>query len=1006
MRRPLYGGIQEGGDIPTDSDEYKDLAIHIEADVRHDFSAEDLAKIGLYSEGSTIQESEGRVVGGINKEDNIVAYFTNINSNKEYIENYIARLKSRMLFPVMDSTDTFQASQVTTLVPSGNSTVGIVQDAGKYITGFLGAKNVLTFGSVLDQAGKPVSDDKNPIWYDPGSSVYQEIDLDQFGFDPKVIKSITVSNFTGGEVSAVFTMADGTKIDAILRQPIKNEKHQLRSKPINNTFAEQSGYFVSIEKASDIKDDPNLFMYFMGKTLGDTMLVASCMKQFKNVGKLTQTRDEKTFIDYPYESNKNIYYPVSSSSSSSTIAAGSGSGSTRWKTYQNTSIQGPGPETLLLKTGDRLNHIRAFIKGVGTIYETRNPKDSKSETKFFDYIPGSISAEEIANGFPTAYANLAKDVESRYNILITKYGSFLDKYNVLKSDTKYSDFTGSNKSVLATGVGIPITKNCLINAGYVIRFIIENLEFLKVNAAKYFNDKTAIISANVDSIASEEQFETLVEELTREYSKDLEIATFISPTTIDPLVASGLYTHKDVYVISHGNAPFTDPINIELLSVFEFIKANGKRTLINLENIDETLKDAYQRTAFYRNFHAPIDALKGQDGIVIPEKEVTQTKDYAGITLEKIRKTNPAVVADNITEPQKENGAITSIAIDFLSNVLRKSVSYATHSMAVGIQRSKDFIFNSLGIRQSGGAIDTSGAGSGTGSSSSSSSGSSSSSSSSSSTSSSSTDTDTDVDNINYEGLYGNVTPYAINSEDELERFFTEINLGIEGKLDKYPSTSYRFTQKPITREEFPRTYTFMKYIESSGYSITASDLYCIRNIIKKTMDTILYVTDYTIAYELLSEISYLISSVKGYVTPTADSINKEDPTNLWKMINAYMCVVNHEIFAYGAEGESNFSIMKSKFLKELFYIPKPIQQPETVSPSRRDIIIQNRRRSVQGNPSSQRRDPITGNVKSPPQSPWSKNEAVRPGFGGSFRHRTRRQRNVKGSTPRSRNNT
>lgn len=125
----------------------------------------------------------------------------------EFIENGSARRSKRIIFTIPTKTATFSASSVPTLFEGGNNAIGIIQDAGSFITGYLGAKNVITFGSILDPAGKPISQSDAPIWYRPPDGAMAQIPLGPFGFDTTKIQGINVLGMTAGLVSSTFTLS-------------------------------------------------------------------------------------------------------------------------------------------------------------------------------------------------------------------------------------------------------------------------------------------------------------------------------------------------------------------------------------------------------------------------------------------------------------------------------------------------------------------------------------------------------------------------------------------------------------------------------------------------------------------------------------------------------------------------------------------------------------------------------------------------------------------------------
>lgn len=786
--------------------EYEDLALHLEADVRHDFSPKYKGDIEFpYTEGESFGDKVDDFI-----ENTIVKYFTDTTKNIDYISNYQARLKSRILFPVSDETDTFQASQAVTLIPSGNETVGIVHDAGKFITTTIGAQNVITFGSILDPAKKPISKNTKPIWYNPGNDAIQEIGLKQFGFDTDVIKSVTIKNLTAGTVSVIFTLGDDSQLDAITMSPVQQV---LGKKRINDVEIGTAGFFTSIAKATDIellskviKDKlrNKKYLLYVGKTLGDTFLVASCMEKLKD--------NDGIEVDnvYAQKIEENWF---------------------KW------DVEGPSdskPTKLMLKTGDRLNHIRAFIKGVGTVYETRkktkdgeelaeeSENENDSETKYFDYIPGEVSSEDIARGFVNAYINLIRDTEARYNELITGFKGFLDSSNVLKSDPMYSDFTGSETSMFSVTLGSPISKTHLSNAGLVIQDVILKLEGLKNAVKQIFNEKKVELETEIKGATTDENYDAIASNWATRYNEDVELATFLSPRTTSPLVAKGKYLHMNVVVAQgHPDSPITQPITITLKSAFEVVKKN-RSGFLDINNSYD-----YKNTTFYKNFITPVNALIAD----IPSPDVPNGLAPLGVI-------KPPVVTPE---------TVKAVSESFIEKVVKKTVSYLTHITN---------FFRGGPSKQKGGGGNP-GAGDGSG-----------------------------------------MTNFSSSSssfiiDQELMIFLNEINYTIYKKKSVeniiVPSIVNVDISAIKDRDMFPRLYTLYRYLEEPE----VDELYAIYKLLEKSKEKLLYFADYTIAYQLYLELNSLFGDSMGIDTASVKTI---DCYGYWKDLNKYMCKINHEL--------------------------------------------------------------------------------------------------------------
>uniref|UniRef100_A0A6C0I6J6 Capsid protein n=1 Tax=viral metagenome TaxID=1070528 RepID=A0A6C0I6J6_9ZZZZ len=186
-----------------------------------------------------------------------------------------------------------------------NSEVGIVHDALHPVFKQLGAANLITFASILDQAPKPWAPKDNPVFYPypyPAGNPGVEYNLCEYGFGP-FLSQLIITGFTGVKVSCKFrgflSMSEnGTEfcpgsdsppgtgpgprvmreIDAITmgipgRNPLK---------PINKTDPSVSGFFTSnaetVRIEMSVAPDKNKILYYAGKALGDTSLVMSITK--------------------------------------------------------------------------------------------------------------------------------------------------------------------------------------------------------------------------------------------------------------------------------------------------------------------------------------------------------------------------------------------------------------------------------------------------------------------------------------------------------------------------------------------------------------------------------------------------------------------------------------------------------------------------------------------------------------------------------------------------------
>jgi hypothetical protein len=363
----------------------EEMGFHLGSDVLHDFGA-------LYKNFPVVYyhtPTKSQSLGITPKEDDVVLLF---DGNEDIKNRKLMNIK----FTVPKNTSVFGSWTPPNLTGVENGSVGIVYDAGDKITKQLGARNVITFGSVLDPSKKPVLVPDDPIWFDVGAGTSVNIPLTMFGFDHTKITFLEIANFTGSSTCAFFHTPPDKRIDAIRVSNVAAGQPGCTSKPINESRASKVGYFVSIKEAKDnvakllVNDNPvnnqQAMFYLAGKTLGDTMLVASCMDKFGLVPNLFHLTNVRRQIG----------------------EAGAVEGGV-WKTLSGGAIGGLGPSTLILKTQDRLNHTRALIMNVPSILQ------SKFE---YTFVPGSIKDAQKVELYTLGYARLRTGLANRYDELI------------------------------------------------------------------------------------------------------------------------------------------------------------------------------------------------------------------------------------------------------------------------------------------------------------------------------------------------------------------------------------------------------------------------------------------------------------------------------------------------------------------------------------------------------------------------------------------------------------
>lgn len=372
------------------------MKYHLAADVKHDFGAE------------FPYAPEREALGAIN-EDAVVNYF--IPSSLEaragapgyavLNDQAEARLRGQIVFTIPEETSAFKSWMPPVLSPTQNTSVGIVQDAGHFITLQLQCKNVITFGSILDPARKPIAPDRLPIWYDPGPGASLSIPLNVFGFNPTVITALKISELTAGTVKASYGTPARDNIDAV---SMGLQRVPPSVKSINDVNVATAGFFTSIAKAENLKIElriagvpsvdafirANRDYFYIGKTLGDVSLVASAMPSIGDV--------------------PNPYAGIP--------AAAPGA----WKWWAGAPEQGPpnpaAPSVLMLKTGDRLNWVRAIVLGVGAIYEDQ-PKGARTIVQY-KFFPANVDPAAIKDALLDGFDTIAADVGRRYDGVIAE----------------------------------------------------------------------------------------------------------------------------------------------------------------------------------------------------------------------------------------------------------------------------------------------------------------------------------------------------------------------------------------------------------------------------------------------------------------------------------------------------------------------------------------------------------------------------------------------------------
>lgn len=552
---------------------------YLSADVAHDFGPGVLNSTPYNHGGPTanIRLPEKPKI----EEDAAVDYIEenakNLNGT-EFIENGSARRSKRIIFTIPTKTAVFNASSVPTLFEGGNDAIGIIQDAGSFITGYLGAKNVITFGSILDPAGKPISQSDAPIWYRPPDGAMAQIPLGPFGFDTTKIQGINVLGMTAGLVSSTFTLGNGTVLDAVTMN-VYNPQNPGK-KPINTTKIESSGFYTSIAKAEEAAKNPAAreivrnnygYLFNIGKTLGDAALVASAMPSFRS-------NDQTQLLPNPL-------YGVGTPPARDRDSIG-------WHDWISGEPVG-GPSILMLKTGDRLNALRAQMENVPNILEQQAGKGRS--VKQYLFTPGKADPNAILAAVNQGYVNLKANVAGRYYTLIQNFSKCLQPD--LSLNPMYTIFTETPTINSKDEGGLRL-------AGRFIELLTINLTALKNSILDWLDQRSGLVPKTLDEL---EIFQT-------NYNSDVETCTRVAPQTTDVV-----YTKQDVTkmslkivvsqlpkVIPEGyTCPLRVSLDISLWNAFRKLEKNGGGKGIR----------AIIGTDVYNRFIVPISSLVG-----IPEE--------------------------------------------------------------------------------------------------------------------------------------------------------------------------------------------------------------------------------------------------------------------------------------------------------------------------------------------------------------------------------------------------
>ena len=242
-------------------------------------------------------------------------------------------------FLLRPATDQFTDEEGKSIVfdPFQGQAVAVYHDAGLPMnTRIPNARNGRSYGQAIDPAPKPVGDD-DFIDQVVGSFAIPGC---TFGFDPRIVGDIVVSNFNGTQVRVGIRMnipgivpAGMTLYDAATGRVVQAEP-QLTFKVINKP----TGLFAGNGANGRMTGSPRDIPYFIGKAICDAIQVAALMPKL-------------------------------------------------WTQGGEEIAQNLQPMIRILNTGDRLEYVRTVLLGVSCIY--LGPKDGETKARTGVFTPGS-----------------------------------------------------------------------------------------------------------------------------------------------------------------------------------------------------------------------------------------------------------------------------------------------------------------------------------------------------------------------------------------------------------------------------------------------------------------------------------------------------------------------------------------------------------------------------------------------------------------------------------------
>lgn len=425
------------------------MGYHLRADTLHDFGS-------VIATPKVLDNLHGIAIPAPTSEKDVVQYF---KSNYPAFENTF-RNDNIINFSLAERTSLFSQQGVEPIFKPftniSNKEIGVLQDAGVKLYKLMNATNLITFGSILDQAGKPIEE---AFLFNAGSESLT-FPACVFGFNREKVKEITISKFNGKSVTCNFSSSifgtggsDG---------PIQLNQRQ--------------GDFRSIAEVKAIPEGNKRMKGIIGKALGDALLVASLMP---NVGGI-----------------KNPLCPPLPGKINSL------------KSGEERTIK-----RVIFNTGDQLAHIRAYAFGIPTVYSS-----SLSGIRNFEYIPGidsELTPEQLNKYYSDLSEKMITDIETAYTDLITHLNTLIvsNKFIIQKSlksglplipDNEYNkEYTAKIISLLIKNISkIKDIVNIYCKSKITDKPSEEGYRSLLVDAGRLTPSSTSTISRNGRDVLS------------------------------------------------------------------------------------------------------------------------------------------------------------------------------------------------------------------------------------------------------------------------------------------------------------------------------------------------------------------------------------------------------------------------------------------------------------------------------------------------------------------------